>query len=567
MLRLALLSLPAAVVWAATVSGTVWLHDGKTPRPISSAHVLARSADGRDLLQTAETDSQGRYVLQNLPEKRVVLSAASPGYFGRAVAGGEPELVLDLSSDNTLERADFELFPGGVITGRITDALGEPLENVEVRCWRIIHAGGRHQALAPGAVTDDRGVYRVFGLEPGNYILLARPPFRRKPPLAASYFFPGTAQESNAKEIEVGPGEEVTGIDLTLGDQPGYTISGKIAGADPGQIKDATIFAIPISDESAAAARSPNPEELNWAIGIRMMNGGVSRVDERGDFLLSGLPAGEYVLVVSARPGSVPAGMRAPITTIVRQAVDVRGNMTGLLLHAARVARISGRVLFRKTQAGRARPEAVILQIVDRNPVVLGTRSRETAARSPDYRFEFPDLLPGSYTLRMVSPPGGFLVLEGEPSEAKEIAVPEGAALHVELEAGFGAASLSGIVKQPGSGAPLPEARVALSKAPRGSGTGDAPLQLRSVQADQHGRWSIPDLLPGAYRICAWRSASVESLYAPETWQAAGAAVKKIVVDPNTQVDVELTSSDVPAAGRRPQTASSGASAASPGGP
>src|SRR5581483_8681127 len=168
MLRLAFLLLPAAGVWAATISGTVWLHDGKIPKPISGVHVVARAADGRDLLQTAETDSQGRYLLQNLPEKRVALSAARPGYFGRAVAGAEPELLLDLSSDNTLERADFELFPGGVITGRIT---------------------------------DDRGVYRIFGLEPGSYILLARPQFRRKPPLAAAYF-PGTAQESNAKEIE-----------------------------------------------------------------------------------------------------------------------------------------------------------------------------------------------------------------------------------------------------------------------------------------------------------------------------------------------------------------------------
>jgi len=563
MLRLAFLLLPAAGVWAATISGTVWLHDGKIPKPISGVHVVARAADGRDLLQTAETDSQGRYLLQNLPEKRVALSAARPGYFGRAVAGAEPELLLDLSSDNTLERADFELFPGGVITGRITDALGEPLENIEVRCWRVIHADGRHQALAPGAVTDDRGVYRIFGLEPGSYILLARPQFRRKPPLAAAYF-PGTAQESNAKEIEVAPGAEVTGIDLTLGDQPAYTISGKIAGADPEQIRGANILAIPISGESAAAARSANPDELNWRMGIGMTNGGVATVDEKGDFFLSGLPAGEYVLTVSARPGPVPAGMRAQIAAIVRQAVDVRSNMTGVLLHAARVARISGRVSFPKGPPRRSRPEAIVLELADQSPGVLGARSREAAARSPDYKFEFPDLLPGSYTLRIVSPSAVYMMVEGEPSEAKEITVPEGAALDVEVETGFGTASLSGIVKEPGSGAPLPEARVAMAKAPPESRTGGSPIRFRTAQADQRGRWSIPDLLPGAYLICAWSSASVESLYAPETWQAAGTAVRKIVVDPNTQVEVELTSSEVPAAGRRPQTPSSGASIRQP---
>src|SRR5262249_51870015 len=122
-----LLGLAAALVAtsapAATVSGTVFLRSGDSRRPLAGARVTARADHGSQLLESAETDAQGRYLLRELPKSRIVLSAGKAGYVGRAVGSREARLILDLASDSSIPEADFEMLLGGVITGRITDAL------------------------------------------------------------------------------------------------------------------------------------------------------------------------------------------------------------------------------------------------------------------------------------------------------------------------------------------------------------------------------------------------------------------------------------------------------------
>jgi hypothetical protein len=55
-----------------------------------------------------------------------------------------------------------------VITGTIADARGTPAPNVSVAVVGV-------NATTVRGVTDDRGVYRVFGLAPGEYVVTALP--------------------------------------------------------------------------------------------------------------------------------------------------------------------------------------------------------------------------------------------------------------------------------------------------------------------------------------------------------------------------------------------------------
>src|SRR5262249_29864495 len=73
-------ALGAASASAATVSGTVFLRSGESRRPLVGVRVTARADHGSELLQSAETDGQGRYLLRDLPKNRIVLSAGRAGY-------------------------------------------------------------------------------------------------------------------------------------------------------------------------------------------------------------------------------------------------------------------------------------------------------------------------------------------------------------------------------------------------------------------------------------------------------------------------------------------------------
>ena len=518
MLRLAATLLLAACAQAATVTGTVYLRADTTRRPLEGASVLARAADGNELLQTVPTDAEGRYLLRDLPNKKISLSASRPGYTSLAIAGAEPSLLLDLGADEAVANADFDMLPGGVITGRVTDAAGDPLENVQVAAWRIMHFGGDHRAAGPSATTDDRGIYRIFGLDAGRYVLLARSMNPLRDAGLPPAYFPGTPQESRAREIEIIPGAELAGMDIAMGAGPSYTIAGRIIGVDREQIKQVSVFV--------------SSAELNSAAGI----GRAVSADEAGSFRFLGLPAGTYSLTAFLRGGPT---LGTP--ALARQVIELRSDLSGLIIHPTRPGHISGRVIFSQF-SGRSKPESVAVRLSDTGRGI-GFRPPSATASAPDYKFDFADVPPGGYLLRLAALlPGAYLKKQGASLlETPEVTLVEGESATIDLEVAFGLARVSGVAKAPGTGAPLAEARVGLTSIPATAKPSAASMQFRTAKADQRGRWEIGDVPPGEYRICAWPSLAQEALYAPETWDRAGASVKRLIIEANAQIDVELT--------------------------
>jgi len=484
------------------ITGTVYLRQAPARQPMPGVQVAARRSPDGVLVATTTTDTQGRFQFPHPPRTRLSIGASKPGYSARAVASGESILLLDAGAPADVNGSDFELFPGGVVTGRITDQWNEPLEKATVTVYLVGGSGVVDAAPGNSVQTDDRGHYRIFGLEPGRYVLLARLS-RRLNDQPPALFYPGSSDPSRARAIEVSAGAETTSIDVAMRPEPTFRIAGKLAAkpAEPGQV-----FV-----QAAPGAGLPDQPSL------RVASVTVAPVTREGNYVLAGLTPGAYVVTAVQSPGR-----RSPLA---RQIVDLRADVTDLVLRPARSGRLDGRVTFSGTGNSRRLPASVRVRLKDRaSPVPIFS-----VAQPPDYRFEIPDLWPGSYTIELLEPAKAYLGpvrLGSTRLRTPELVVPDsGGSFNVDLEVGLDPALVTGLVKAPASRSPQPHVCVVLAS------PGSAPVGIHAVQSDQNGRFAIEGVRPSEYLIGAWACAG------PRAWDQA----KRLLVEPNTEIDLELT--------------------------
>jgi hypothetical protein len=224
---------PAArAVQSGTILGQVVNTEGVPAR--RKLVVLAAGDDGLPPSQTF-TDDGGRYAFRNVRPGLYLLSSRGVGLgvgsnrvaFGQrspAERGGlitvQAGAVLDI---------DLTLPPAAVISGRIVDEYGDPMENAHVRVERIEFKGRRRLSGAVGGMfggpsrqTNDLGRYRVFGLPPGRYVVSAVvgetvPGWQTADwPGYARTYFPSTPVPDEGQTVEVGQGEDRLNVDITL---------------------------------------------------------------------------------------------------------------------------------------------------------------------------------------------------------------------------------------------------------------------------------------------------------------------------------------------------------------
>src|SRR5215475_941420 len=121
----------------------------------------------------ATTEKEGRFQMNNLPDGRYYLVPLAPAYFAptedRMIASGKP---VTLMKGETLEGIELKLIPGGVITGRVITAGGQPVIGLEIDT-RLTDMRAMQQLPSTTHSdqrfrTDDRGVYRIYGLPAGR---------------------------------------------------------------------------------------------------------------------------------------------------------------------------------------------------------------------------------------------------------------------------------------------------------------------------------------------------------------------------------------------------------------
>jgi Carboxypeptidase regulatory-like domain len=165
----------------ATVRGRVVAGDSGQPLRKAQVRIMANISPGSTQLPESRlvtTDASGRYEFKELPAGRYNLTASKGVYvslqYGQ-LRPFEPGKPLDILDGQTLERIDFALPRGSVITGRVVYEFGEPVSEVQVSAMRYQYTpAGRQLAMAGRqATTNDIGEYRLFALAPGDYYVSA----------------------------------------------------------------------------------------------------------------------------------------------------------------------------------------------------------------------------------------------------------------------------------------------------------------------------------------------------------------------------------------------------------
>ncbi|PYR64303.1 MAG: hypothetical protein DMF91_00670 [Acidobacteria bacterium] len=318
--------------------------DAAAGKPLRRAQIRLTSADFRQNFLTA-SDDQGRYEFKDLPAGRYSLNVSKGGYvtlsYGqtRPFESGRP---IELHDGQIVEKVDFSLPRGAVITGRLVDEFGDPVPNVQVTAMRYTFVQGQKRLSPTGGAdtTNDLGEFRLFGLPPGQFYICgtSRPnlPLGPVDDDRAGYaptYYPGVTNPSEAQRLTIGLGQARPDVNFALVPTRTARVTGTLVDSGGRPIANAAVTVY----------------QLNSS--LFMTQSAMVRPD--GTFVINGLTPGEYHLRAQgppARDGSRDIAM-TQITVASEDIVDLR------LVADAPVA-ISGRVVLDPAPTASLAPSA-----------------------------------------------------------------------------------------------------------------------------------------------------------------------------------------------------------------
>src|SRR5262245_11092326 len=290
------------------IGGRVISEDGQ---PLAGVSIrIASTRSGSASANPVLTDEEGRFQLTGLARVAYSLSASLPAYVTTSLSGSIGESSFFHDGDVVT----ITMSKGGVMTGRVLGSNGEPIPGLSVKAVRLRDAGGKPlNNVSSARRTDDRGIYRIFGLPPGVYVVHtdgANAGWSWAPDEQAEdapTYYPSSSRDT-AAELTVQNGVELNAIDIRYRGERGRRVSGKLFDASGGggsyvYLQHAASGEILMAD---------------W----RVLN--MNRPAEGVGFEIRGVADGEYDLVAERLRGDDDGAASAPRRLGVR-GVDVSG--------------------------------------------------------------------------------------------------------------------------------------------------------------------------------------------------------------------------------------------------
>jgi len=493
-------------------------------RPVAAAPILIIRAGVKITsgAQTSVADDEGNFKATGLDTGSYMISTSVPGY-----------VVARADSDRDYHRAGenvtINLVKGGVITGRVTDSYGEPMVGVPAHAFKVRELEGGQTYLGGlretnGRLTDDRGVYRIYGLEPGVYVVGVSTDQSWLNGGAMTWH--PSSPRATAAEIAVRGGEEVTGIDIRHREERGHTISGAVVAAAASESRGEGIAVMMTSGADRQLVA------MTWAYG-------------RKSFAMVGAPDGDYEIVAYRMSNTtIDFASSAPRRVVVKGA-----DVSGIELRIAPPASISGRVKIESSTSGamggagkspcedaaRAKDRAVIEEVLLSADADDGSGpSIQSIAPylrylvgvmlgAPDEKGEFTvsGLAAGRFRIKADLPDEGWYVraiTRPAPGETKKpvdasrngIAVKAGEKLSgVEVVIAEGAASLNGHVVPTKEDSKL-ASRLRVHLIPAEVSAADDVLRYAETTVGVDGEFGFKHIAPGKYLLYARQASEKE---------------------------------------------------------
>jgi protocatechuate 3,4-dioxygenase beta subunit len=473
----------------ATLRGRVVAAD--TGQPLRKAQVRIAAPDIRENRLTS-TDADGKYEFTSVVAGRYTLTASKGSFvqlqYGqqRPFEQGKPLTILD---GQLVERVDFALPRGAIITGRVVDEFGEPLPDAMVSVQRYQNFNGQRRLVPAGrnGMTNDIGEFRLFAIPPGQYYLSATmrpigmPGDSDDRSGYAPTYFPGTTNVAEAQKVTVGLGQIISDLNMALLPTRVSRITGTAVDST-GRAFTGMIMAVPRGDS------------------MMMMFGPPAQIKPDGSFAVGGLTPGRYVLQARSAMGPMTGDAEVAYLDITVNGDDI----SGVRLVATRPSTVTGRVLVDPAAAAALRPSTLMLslQSVEPDMFMFGLMPAKVA---DDLTFEL-KAAPGRARVTLNGQVAGWAIravryggvdvtdsgIEFKPSE-------DVADLEVELTNRL--TSLSGLVSN-AKGEALKDYSVIVFPSDRDKWTPNSRF-LRTARPDQDGRYKINGLPPGDYRVIA----------------------------------------------------------------
>ena len=502
----------------AAIAGVVTRDPTSEPVKKALVELIAENQkEGGDY--TAETGADGAFRIENILPGRYRLFAERSGFLDVDKHHGRSEgHVLVLAAGQEVKDLQIRLQAAAVLHGRVTDEDGDALPSAEVTVWRQTFVSGHKRWEQAGSErTNDLGEYRIANLPSGNvYVSVAPPPdFKRliesggtavearnaaaneKGPATAyqTTYYPGTSDRGQASPIQLHPGDEFP-VNFSLTPSPSFSVRGQVVNLPP-----RTTATIMLQSRDSRTFTS---------VGTEM--------HKDGSFLIRDVSPGSYTIMASVEGSPVPM--------TAQQSFEVGANsVDGLRLAPQPGAVIRGQLrldgggnlsrfgregLYLVLQAAGSEESDAMFQ--------AGTKFSNLAHVGPDGAFEWADVPPGNYYVRIMGDSGTnadwFLktvLAGGHDVNDSGISVSGGmVVLDVVVSANGGA--VDGMVAD-AKGEPVSNAVVVAVPEARMRGRED---RYRQTVSDQSGHFTLRGIPGGGYNLFAWERVDGQAYYNPE---------------------------------------------------
>jgi Carboxypeptidase regulatory-like domain len=486
------------------ITGRVVADDGQ---PMGGAQVIASSVGKSRITggtQMTNCDAAGNFKVTGLSSGVYSLLARSPGY----VSGQDQSRKYRIG-----ESVIIQMSRGGVITGRVTDEFDEPMVGFSVSAHRVRDSEGQPyrtttsmNEMNSSRMTDDRGVYRIYGLEPGTYVVGVNGAFSMLPGPARISSEPPSYYPSSPRgaaiEINLRGAEEVSGVDIRAHGGRGRAISGTVSGETQGEglVNSVIVTLLSGADKQVVGMTA-------------LING--------QNFSLRGVEDGEYELVAIRFDETMDFAVSAPRRVAVRGA-----DVNSVELKLIKLGSISGRVVIEAPKeecktADQSRVEELLLELKreDQARTVLGDGLFTgvagiflgNATPEKDGSFIAKGLKAGHYRVKAnLHDENWYVRAITQATAPKPIDISRAGVMlkqgekisGIETIIAQGAASLSGRVVPSSEGAQLPK-RLRAHLIPVETTATDDLLRYAEAPVQGDGSFEFKHLAPGRYLLHA----------------------------------------------------------------